>query len=208
MPFPEPETPLAATIAAADEGNPSSTELLVLEPSMAVPRTLNHLHQVSMTYVRCGYTGSIAVVAAAVVGSSWPPSKARCPRDNRRDAGATRKSTQPQALGGCGKTTNVCITVEERPFQGRVKHVESAWASAPVVAVPRKTAFFRSLLEALGFQQHAGHVVVLGSVADEEIEFGHETLEHFAGLEGLSRFNRSQQARFAVLFLARVLGLH
>src|ERR1035437_1921651 len=51
-----------------------------------------------------------------------------------------------QDLGGCGKTTNVCITVEERPFQGRVKHVESAWASAPVVVVPRKTAFFRSLL--------------------------------------------------------------
>ncbi len=27
-------------------------------------------------------------------------------------------------------------------------------------------------------QQHAGHVVVLGCVADEEIEFGHQALEH------------------------------
>ena len=42
---------------------------------------------------------------------------------------------------GCGKITNVYITVEERPFQGRVKHVELAWAFSPCVAVPRKAAF-------------------------------------------------------------------
>ena len=32
------------------------------------------------------------------------------------------------------------------------------------------------------FQQHAGDVVVLWRVADEEIEFGHKALKHFAGL--------------------------
>jgi len=38
-------------------------------------------------------------------------------------------------------------TVEERPFQGCVMHVESARASAPVVAVPRQLAFFRNLFQ-------------------------------------------------------------
>jgi len=37
-------------------------------------------------------------------------------------------------------------------------------------------------LEALGFQQHAGDVIMLRSVADEEIDLRHEALEHFGGL--------------------------
>jgi hypothetical protein len=50
----------------------------------------------------------------------------------------------------------------------------------------------KSILKAFGFQQHAGDVVVLRSVADEEIYFGHEALEHFGGLDRLPGFNRSQ----------------
>jgi len=46
-------------------------------------------------------------------------------------------------------------------------------------------------LEAFGFQQHAGDIVVLGSIADEEIEFRHQALEHFGWFESFSRLNRS-----------------
>jgi hypothetical protein len=35
----------------------------------------------------------------------------------------------------------------------------------------------KSFLETLGFKQHAGDIVVLGRIADEEIEFRHEALE-------------------------------
>jgi hypothetical protein len=52
----------------------------------------------------------------------------------------------PPPSSGCGKTRSVCITVEERPFQGNVKHVESAWASAPVVAVASRVPHFSRVL--------------------------------------------------------------
>jgi hypothetical protein len=63
-------------------------------------------------------------------------------------------------------------------------------------------------LQGRSFQQHAGDIVVLGSIADEEIEFGHEALEQFGWLESFSRFNRAQQSRLSVFFLASVFGLH
>jgi hypothetical protein len=48
------------------------------------------------------------------------------------------------------------------------------------------------LLEVLGFQQQAGDVVVLRRVADEQIDFGHEALEHFGGLDRFSGFDGGQ----------------
>ncbi len=66
----------------------------------------------------------------------------------------------------------------------------------------------RKSLEALGFQQQAGDVVVLGSVADEEVDFGHEALEHLGGLDRFAGFDRGQQAGFAVFVLAGVFGFH
>jgi len=65
-----------------------------------------------------------------------------------------------------------------------------------------------ALQEAFGLQQHASDVVVLGGIANEKIEFGHEALEHFCGRDGLSRFNRAQQAPLPVFILAGVFGLH
>jgi hypothetical protein len=50
----------------------------------------------------------------------------------------------------------------------------------------------KSVLEAFGFQQHAGDVVVLRSVADEQIDFGHQALEHFRGFDRFAGFNRGQ----------------
>ena len=63
-------------------------------------------------------------------------------------------------------------------------------------------------LQRNSLQQHARDIVMLGSVADEEIELGHEALEQFARLESFSRFDRAQQSRLAIFFLARVFGLH
>ena len=61
-------------------------------------------------------------------------------------------------------------------------------------------------VQRLCLQQHASHVVVLRGIADEEIEFRHETFEHFARLGGFAPLNRSQESRLALLFLASVLG--
>jgi hypothetical protein len=66
----------------------------------------------------------------------------------------------------------------------------------------------KSALKAFGFQQHAGDVVVLRSVADEQIDFGHQALEHFRGLDRFAGFDRGQQTRLAVVFLAGVFGFH
>ncbi len=46
-------------------------------------------------------------------------------------------------------------------------------------------------LEILRFQHHAGDVVVLRSIADEEIDLGHQALEHFGGLDQFSGFDRA-----------------
>src|SRR5579872_5472329 len=64
----------------------------------------------------------------------------------------------------------------------------------------------RRLGNLLRFDEHAGYVVVLRRGADEEIKFRHQPLEHLAGLERFSDFNRGQQAHLAILFLTRVLG--
>ena len=48
-------------------------------------------------------------------------------------------------LASCGETRNAHVSVEERPFGGRVKHIESMRALAPVVFFGVPTDFFRSL---------------------------------------------------------------
>src|ERR1035441_4063939 len=62
--------------------------------------------------------------------------------------------------------------------------------------------------DAFGFEEHAGDVVVLRGIPDEEVDFGHEALEHFLGLDRFASFNRGQQAGLAVVFLAGVFGFH
>jgi len=66
----------------------------------------------------------------------------------------------------------------------------------------------RKSLEALGFQQQAGDVVVLRRVADEQVDFGHEALEHLGGFDRLAGFDRGQQARLAVFRLLGVFRFH
>ena len=45
-----------------------------------------------------------------------------------------------RSLAGCGKTPDR-LSVEERPFQGRVKHMESTRALAPVVVFDASSHF-------------------------------------------------------------------
>jgi hypothetical protein len=76
-------------------------------------------------------------------------------------------------------------------------------ASGLVQSVPGK-----SHLETFGFQQQAGDIVVLRRAADEEVDFGHEALEHFGGFDRLAGFDRAQQARLAVFRLLGVFRFH
>jgi hypothetical protein len=66
----------------------------------------------------------------------------------------------------------------------------------------------RSDLEALGFQQHASDIVVLGRVADEQIHFSHEVPEQFGGFDQFPRFKRAEQASLAVFFLAGIFSFY
>ena len=54
-------------------------------------------------------------------------------------------SCQATAFAGCGKTRSTHVSVEERPLRGRVKHMESLRALAPVVVFSVLTDSFRSL---------------------------------------------------------------
>lgn len=50
---------------------------------------------------------------------------------------------------------------------------------------PRTSALHRNRVSFLTcFNQHAGHVVVLGSGADEEVEIGHHTMQEFVRSSG------------------------
>ena len=75
-------------------------------------------------------------------------------------------------------------------------------------SVPHRFVPGKLLLEVLGFQQQAGDVVVLRRVADEEVDFGHEALEHFGRFDRLPSSDRGQQARFAVFRLLGIFRFH
>ena len=64
------------------------------------------------------------------------------------------------------------------------------------------------LLEAFGFQQQAGDIIVLWSVADEQVDFGHEALQHLGRLDRFSGFDRGQQTLLAVFRLLGVFRFH
>jgi len=57
---------------------------------------------------------------------------------------ARHQDREGHELRGCGKTPNARVSVEERPFQGRVKCIELMRASAPVVVLERVNGVFRS----------------------------------------------------------------
>ena len=91
-----------------------------------------------------------------------------------------------------------------RPVLGRMLDVTGA-----VGQLHRKQFVkSRSDLDALGFQQHASDIVVLGRVADEEIHFSHEVLEQFGGFDQFPRFKRAEQASLAVFFLAGIFSFY
>ena len=64
------------------------------------------------------------------------------------------------------------------------------------------------MADSLRLQQQAGDVVVLGSVADEQIDFRHKALEHLCGRARTSGINRSQHAGLAIFGLLGVLSFH
>ena len=118
-------------------------------------------------------------------------------RPLRRNAGRTRLAANCDFAFFASRNPT-------RPVLGRMLDVTGA-----VGQLHRKQFVkSRSDLEALGFQQHASDIVVLGRVADEEIHFSHEVLEQFGGFDQFPRFNRAKQASLAVFFLAGIFSFY
>src|SRR5205807_9167646 len=80
------------------------------------------------------------------------------------------------------------------------------WSEHPIPVRRCQDEGICSMAYSPRLQQHAGDVVVLWRVSDEEIEFGHQTLEHLCGRARTSGINRSQHADLAIFGLTGVLG--
>src|ERR1022692_1647540 len=118
-----------------------------------------------------------------------------------------RRTTPSRTRSGC-PTTLFKLSGRPRKCWLRLALIPIRWKRLPAPGCRLPGARRRTPLLSFRFYQQAGYVIVLRGCADEEVEFGHQAVQHLARRCRCRRVDDAQKLRFAVLFLMRIFGFH